>query len=199
MQTEPGKLQEFREYRRIAGVDQIGRRYFAMNAFDGILTMIGVLMGSLIARISDPFIVLYTGLTTSLAMGVSGFWGAYVTESAERKHELAELEHAMLRSLSHSKQARAGRFAVIVVSIIDGVSPLLAGFIVLIPFLLPTAQLSIRTTYLASLGIAMVLLFGLGVYLANIAKEGLIRSGLRMLFAGVLCVGLSVLLSTFGG
>ena len=35
------KLRQLNEYRRLAAIDEIGRRYLAMNAFDGILTMIG--------------------------------------------------------------------------------------------------------------------------------------------------------------
>lgn len=194
MASQSRRFQEYSEYRRIAGIDQIGRRYLAMNAFDGILTMIGVLMGSFIAGISDPFIVLYTGLATSVAMGISGFWGAYMTESAERKHELAELEQAMLRNLSQTKQARAGRFAVVVVSVIDGISPLVAGFIVVSPFLLPVSLLSMHVSYYVSLGIAMAMLFALGVFLAKVARENIVRSGVRMLFAGLACVGLSFLL-----
>ena len=65
---------------------EIARRYFAMNAFDGVLTIIGVLMGNLVAGVSSAQIVLSTGLTTSGAMGISGLWGAYLTESAERKN-----------------------------------------------------------------------------------------------------------------
>ena len=32
----------FQEYDDLANISEIGRRYFAMNAFDGILTIIGV-------------------------------------------------------------------------------------------------------------------------------------------------------------
>lgn len=198
MSVQSRKLQEYGEYRRIAGIDQIGRRYLAMNAFDGILTMIGVLMGSFIAGISDSLIIVYTGLATSVAMGVSGLWGAYMTESAERKHDLADLEQAMLRDMADTKQARAGRFAVIVVSIIDGLSPLIAGFLVIAPFLLPQSVISIHTCYYVSLGMAMALLFGLGAFLAKVAKESVIRAGIRMMFAGAVCVGLSFLLGCAG-
>lgn len=194
MASQSRRLEEFNEYRRIAGIDQIGRGHLAMNAFDGILTMIGVLLGSFIAGITDPFIVLYTGLATSVAMGISGFWGAYTTESAERKHELAELEHAMLRNLSQTKQARAGRFALVVASIIDGLAPLAAGLIIVSPFMLPASMLSMQVSYCLSLGIAIVMLLTLSVFLAKVARENIVRSGIRMLFAGLACVGLSFLL-----
>jgi predicted membrane protein (TIGR00267 family) len=188
------KLKEFSQYRRLSDLDKIGRRSFANNAFDGILTMIGVLMGSYIARISDPHIILYTGLATCLAMGVSGFSGAYMAESAERQNDLRQLEHAMLKDLQDTTQARAHRFAVIMVALIDGISPLISGTIVLLPFLLMNAEGSMQYSYIGSLGIAMVMLFGLGAFLAKVSKGSILRSGLRMILAGVACVLLSFLI-----
>lgn len=192
------RLAEFREYRRIASVDEIGRRYLAMNAFDGILTIVGVLMGSYIGGITQPRVVISTGLATCLAMGISGLWGTYMTESAERKRELRELEHAMLRDLGETKQARASRFAAIVVAVIDGLAPLISGMLVVMPFLLTSAWDDVRISYVASLGVAFVLLFALGVFLGKVAKENLVRSGLRMIVAGLACVGLSFLLNVKG-
>ena len=191
-------LKEIAEYRRIAEIDQIGRRYLAMNAFDGVLTMIGVLMGSYIGGIKEPRVVLYTGLATSLAMGISGFSGAYMTETAERKRDLQELEGAMLRDLGHTKQARAFNFAVLVVSVIDGLAPLVAGISVLAPFVFPGLLGDMKSNYFVALGIAFILLFGLGAFLAKIARENVVRSGLRMLVAGLACVLLSFLLGTNG-
>ena len=145
------RLQEFAEYRRIASIDEMGRRKFANNAFDGILTMVGVVMGSYVGGVREPRIIVSTGLATCMAMGISGFWGAYVTESAERKRELQDLEHAMLRDLGDTEQARASRFAAIVVSVIDGLSPLVAGMFVLLPFLFAGAWFAAGTSYVAAL------------------------------------------------
>jgi len=191
------KLREFGEYRRLAAVDEIGRRYLAMNAFDGILTMIGVVMGSYVAGVLEPRVVLATGLATSLAMGVSGLWGAYMTESAERQHELHDLEQAMLTDLHDTRQARASRFAVVVVAIIDGLAPLLAGAAVLVPFLF-AGWAGKETCYATSLGVALVMLFGLGAFLARVARTNLLRSGIRMIVAGLVCVVLSLLLNVSG-
>ncbi len=190
----PARLRELSEYRRIAAIDEIGRRYLAMNAFDGILTMIGVLMGSYLGGVKQPSVVLYTGLATSMAMGISGFSGAYMTESAERKLNMRQLEQAMLCDLSNTEQARASRFAVLVVSVIDGLSPLLAGSLVMLPFVLTGLWNDVALSYGASLVVAMVMLFTLGVFLAKVARENLLRSGLRMILAGAACVMLSFLL-----
>lgn len=78
-----------------------------MNAFDGVLTMIGVFMGNLAAGVTQSGIVLTTGLTTSIAMGVSGLWGAYLTETAERQRELDDLGHYTLSDLSDSRIGQA--------------------------------------------------------------------------------------------
>ena len=190
-----GRIEEFAEYRRLASIDEIGRRCFANNAFDGILTIIGVLMGSYVARVQEPYIIVSTGLATCMAMGVSGFWGAYMTESAERKHAMRKLEKALLRDLAETKQARASRFAVVVVSLIDGLSPLIAGGVVLLPFLLTGLLGGMQVSYIASLVTAMLLLFGLGAFLASVAKESILRSGVRMIAAGITCILLSLILN----
>jgi len=90
------QLERWREYTEIAEVGEIAGRYFAMNAFDGVLTIMGVLMGNLVAQVTETKVVIATGLSTSLAMGISGLWGSYLTESAERRREIDELEEQTL-------------------------------------------------------------------------------------------------------
>jgi predicted membrane protein (TIGR00267 family) len=191
----PTKLREFSEYRRIAEVDEIGRRVIANNGFDGVMTMIGVLMGSWVAGVQDPRIVVSTGLATCVAMGISGAWGSYMAESAERKHSMQDLEQAMLCDMSDTKQARASRFATIVIAALDGLSPLLSGMLVLLPFLLNRFWGDILYSYLAGLAMAMLALFGLGAFLATVARENVVRAGVRMIVAGAVCVALSLLLN----
>ena len=114
-------LDQANQYNNIANVGEIARRYFVMNAFDGILTIIGVLMGNMSAGVTNPNIVITTGLSTSIAMGISGLWGSYLTESAERKRDLDELSRSTLTDLNNSSIGRASRFAAVTVSIVDGI------------------------------------------------------------------------------
>ncbi|MBC7235678.1 MAG: VIT1/CCC1 transporter family protein [Chloroflexi bacterium] len=196
----PGLLNvgELAEYWRIAKVDEIGRRVVANNGFDGILTMIGVLMGSWVAGVQDARVVISTGLATCVAMGISGAWGAYMAESAERKHAMQELELALLRNLDGSQQARASRFAVVVIALLDGLSPLITGITALIPFFFGPLWGDITYTYVAGLALALMALFALGAFLATVAKENIIRAGVRMILAGVICVAISLLISAKG-
>ena len=187
-------LQQLQEYSDIAEIGGIARRYFAMNAFDGVLTIIGVLMGNYTAGVRAPAIVVSTGLATCVAMGISGLWGAYLTESAERKRGLDILENHTLTDLSGTKIGRASRAAVIIVALIDGLSPFAAALMVLSPFFFSAFLGDVTISYYSSLGMALVTLFALGAFLGRVSKESLILSGLKMIGAGLVCILLSYLL-----
>jgi predicted membrane protein (TIGR00267 family) len=188
------QLERFREYSEIADVAEIARRYFAMNAFDGVLTIIGVLMGNFVAKVQDPRVIVVTGLSTSLAMGISGLWGSYLTESAERRHEIDELEKQTLCDLQDTKIGKASRMAAVMVAVVDGLSPFLASVLVLVPFFLVGLLPSMAWSFYAAFAMALLTLFGLGLFLGRISKENLLLSGIKTVFAGTVCMALSYLL-----
>lgn len=181
-------------YSRLVSIGEIARRYFAMNAFDGVLTIIGVLMGNLTAGVEEARIVVSTGLATCVAMGVSGLWGAYLTESAERQRDLTELGGYTLTDLSDTRIGEASRAAVVIVAVVDGLSPFLAALVVLIPFFLVGLFPVIRWAYFTALGVALLALFGLGAFLGRISRQNLVVYGLKTLVAGVVSIGISFLL-----
>ncbi|MBC8448460.1 MAG: hypothetical protein H8D78_12000 [Chloroflexi bacterium] len=189
-------LRQLREYDNIAEIGEIARRYFAMNAFDGVLTIIGVLMGNYTAGVRTPAIVITTGLSTCVAMGISGLWGAYLTESAERKRDLDVLENHTLSDLSGTKIGRASRAAVIIVALVDGLAPFAAALMVLSPFFFISLLGDVTVSYYLSLGMALVTLFALGAFLGRVAKDSLILSGLKMIGAGLVAILLSYLLDS---
>jgi predicted membrane protein (TIGR00267 family) len=184
------RLEQWREYGKISEAGQIARRAFANNSFDGVLTMIGVVMGSFVVGVQESTVVLVTGLSTALAIGISGGWGAYLTESAERSHAVGELERLTLTDLHDTKIGKASRMAVVMVAAVDGLSPFLAALLVVIPFFLAPLLPSISYAYYASIGMALLALFGLGIYLGRISKRNLILSGVKTAVAGVICIAL---------
>ena len=188
----------FRQYSRIVSMGEIARRYFAMNAFDGVLTIIGVLMGNYTAGIRDARIVVSTGLATCVAIGISGLWGAYLTESAERKRELTELEEQTLSDLGDTSLGMASRMAVIVVAIVDGLAPFLAALFVLLPFFVTELFPSLEWVYGVAIAMAMLALFALGGFLGYISRQNMVLYGLRTLVAGVVSIGISLLLGGEG-
>lgn len=192
-------LLRWREYSELSGAGAIARRAFANNSFDGVLTMVGVVMGSFVVGVEDPKVVLVTGLSTAVAIGISGGWGAYLTESAERRHELAELERITLTDLHDSKIGKAARSAVVTVAAVDGLSPFLAALIVVIPFFFAPLMPSITYAFYASLGMALLALFGLGTYLATISEENKAAYGTKTAIAGIVCMALTLLMERMSG
>jgi predicted membrane protein (TIGR00267 family) len=191
-------IDRFRQFDRLVNFSEIARRYFAMNAFDGILTIIGVLMGNMTAGVKDPRIVVVTGMSTCVAMGVSGLWGAYLTESAEREREMDELSHLTLTDMNDTRVGRASKQAVVAVAVVDGLSPFLGALIVLIPFFFASLLPSINIAYYASIGMALLALFGLGIFLGVISRGRLIISGIRTVAAGLVSILISYLMGVEG-
>jgi predicted membrane protein (TIGR00267 family) len=188
------RREQILEADKIVGVRPIARRYFAMNAFDGVVTTIGIVMGSMVAGIEEGRIVLATGFVASVAMGISGFWGAYLTETAERHRSLDELERHTLTDLSGSSVGRASRLAVVVVTVVDGLSPFLGALVVLIPFLFARWIGDISSVYVASLATAVASLFALGAYLGHVSGERMWVYALKTSFAGLVAIGVGYLL-----
>jgi predicted membrane protein (TIGR00267 family) len=184
------KVATLRHYHRVAEVGEIARRYFAMNAFDGVLTTLGVLVGSYIGRAHSAHQVIAVGLGAAVAMGISGFYGSYLIERAERDRSLRELEDVTLSSLEDSDIAAASTYATIVIACVDGVSPFVAAAFVLLPFFI----ISLNAAYVVGVIVAFVELFALGLFLGRVSRQRLIWSGMKLAVAGVLCLALSALL-----
>jgi predicted membrane protein (TIGR00267 family) len=173
----------------------IARRYFIKNGFDGSMTALGIIVGSWIVGVDKPEIIVTAGLGACLAMGVSGLFGAYMTEKAERKRHLKTLETAMLTDLSNSIHDKASDFVSVYAAFIDGASPMLTAVIALIPFILTlTGMFVIWDAYIASFTLTLATLFSLGLYLGRIAKENIWLYGVQTVAAGILIVVIVLLL-----
>ena len=178
-------LSKVRLYVQITRVDEIARRYFVMNGFDGSMTTLGVILGSWILGNSDPRLVVMTGLGACFAMGVSGFFGSYMAERAESRRRLKMLEESLLSNLNDSLYEDASRFASLFAALINGLSSILTAIISLIPFLLVILNLLIIwDAYLISFAVTFAVLFLLGTYLGRIAEENVLVYGVEMLAAG---------------
>jgi predicted membrane protein (TIGR00267 family) len=164
-------IRKVRVYLHITKASGIARRYFVMNGFDGAMTIFGIVLGSWMAGVTKPQVVLLAGFGACLAMGVSGFFGAFMAEKAERERHLKDMEEATKNQVDPIHYD-AARFVVYYVALIDGLSPALTATISLTPFILAAIKIiSISNAYFASLALSMASLFLLGIYLGKIAKE----------------------------
>ena len=194
------KIEEWKRYYEISDVGTISRRYFVMNAFDGALTMLGVVIGAYIAGILEPLTIITAAISGSIAMGVSGMSGAYMTEKAERTKELKELQRAMVSNLENGLHHKSHQFATIFASLVDGASPAFAAMFVVSPFfLISYGIITVETAFFVTIALTLILLTILGIYLAKISDESMIKYGIQMLVVGLLTAFLCVISSILLG
>jgi predicted membrane protein (TIGR00267 family) len=194
------RLERWKMYAEISDTSTITRRVFTMNGFDGALTILGVSIGAYMSHIDDPSVLIMAGISGAFAMGISGFCGAYMAESAERAKEIKDMERALLKPLDEdSTHMEAAKFATNITAIVTALSPVTTGLIVLSPyFLANSGSISMDTAFIVSLLLAFAVLTGMGVYLAKVTHGNMLTHGLKMLAIGiavaVLCSGVSILL-----
>ncbi|MGQ9530604.1 MAG: hypothetical protein ACUVQX_05020 [Candidatus Bathycorpusculaceae bacterium] len=161
------------------------------------MTAFGIVLGSWIAKVSKPEIILLAGFGASLAMGFSGFFGAFMVENAERRRHLREMEGAT-RNKIDPIHYEAARFVTFYVALIDGLSPALTATISLMPFIFVLAELiSISNAYIISLALSLITLFLLGIYLGKVAKENGWLYGAAMLTVGAFTALIIFLIQLF--
>ncbi len=178
------RIDRYRNYMEATKAFEIARRLFVMNAFDGTLTIMGVVIGAYFSGVADAHAVITAGIAGSLAMGISGISGAYLAERAERKRDLKKLETAMLQNMDDTHYAKASEFASIVVAVVDGISPALSAAILVTPYFF-AADIGMQSAFYASLLLGLFVLFTLGIFLARISDEKPIASGIQMILVGI--------------
>jgi len=189
-------IDEVGEYMRVTRAQGILRRYFAVNAFDGAMTSLGVVIGAYIVGLSDPKHILGVILMGGFAMAVSGFSGTYLTERAERERDLNDLEGAMLVDLKNTIHGEASRYVSLFAALVDGAAPFFASIPSLIPFALSVYGLMPPgIAFPFSIASSLLTLFLLGVYLGRVSGENLVYSGLKMVAAGVAVALIALLLN----
>ncbi len=188
------RIERFQEYLEVSRAHEIARRLFVMNAFDGTLTIMGVVIGAHFSGVTEPRIVIVAGIGGSVAMGISGISGAYLAERAERKRDLKKLEMAMLQRLDGTQFARASEFASFVIAFVDGISPAISASILVIPYLF-VPMIRMDTAFYISLFLGLSELFTLGIFLARISDEKPLFSGIQMIIIGVITIVIVSLLA----
>jgi len=190
-------LRRVRRYNEIAEVGEIARRYLPMNAFDGVLTALGIVTGAFFAGVRDIPTLISVVAAASLSLGVSGFYGSYLSEQAERARELQDLEDATLHDLDKTDIGAASRYATFAVAVVAGLSSTLGGLVLCVglafyPLVGP------QTAFYLAWGAAVVELFLLGAFLSSVSRGRWIVSAVRLLLAGGVAFGLSLLLNVGG-
>lgn len=210
-------LKSWKEYSKISDLGIIARRKFFNNCFDGALTCAGIVSGIFVIFLSSdasqftPQTVIVTGFATALAIGISGLWGAFLSEEAERKKKVDDLKKDMAiieeekdenrnpsehkRKNNHNKKTlleKAENFATIVASLVDGGAPVLGSSLPLLPFFFGGTLTLMH--FISSYIILGALLVYLGNYLGKISGGGRVRYAMHLITAGIVTLGVSILL-----
>lgn len=176
--------------------EEYPRRYMVMNAFDGVMTVLGIVLGSQLLGGGHPAHILGAGVGASLAMGISGASGTYMAEMAEQERRIKELEEAMLRRLGDSVLGRAHKEAAVISALVDALAAFLAGLAVVSPYAAAVAGLlGEGAAFAASLTVSFAMLFILGVFLGRISRKSLLLSGLKAVGVGVATLLILILLN----
>ncbi|MCK4370376.1 MAG: hypothetical protein KAW03_04865 [Candidatus Lokiarchaeota archaeon] len=196
-------IQQWKQYSKMSDLGEISRRKFFNNCFDGALTCAGIVSGIFIiflggSSIFIPRNVITTGFATALAIGISGLWGAFLSEEAERKKKMLDMKKEMAiieeegdEKTDKSKKnkerekpllERAENFATIVASLVDGGAPVLGSSLPLIPFFFGSSLTIVH--FISSYCILIVLLIYLGIFLGKISGGGRFRYASHLVTAG---------------
>ena len=164
---------------------EIARRYFALNLFDGILTVLGFTVNYFFLGGRNPSVLLASGLIISIGMAISGLTSAMLVEYSELQKELNELEKALFRDLDGTHIARTKMATALMNTLVNAVAPILGALAVLFPILLTSIGLiGFTQAFELSLFLSMLSLFLLGVYLGKNAGSRPIVYGFTMVLAG---------------
>ena len=160
----------------------ITRRYFVTNGFDGALTMLGLMVGFHSSGNVTLPVAITACLSAAVALCMSGLSSAYLSEMAERKKELQDLEQALLSDLSKSDYGKASRFVPILVAMVNGLSPLGISLTIIVPVWLAERGMQLPfPPFLLAISIALFIIFLLGVMLGRLSNEFWLWTGLRTL------------------
>ncbi len=173
----------------ITGSSGIARRYMVVNGFDGALTMLGLIMGFYSSGEVSVKVAVSVCLGAAIALSISGVSSAYLSETAERRKALHDLEKAMIIKLETTEHGRASRLVPIMIALVNGLSPLLISVLIMLPLWLSSQQIPLPVDPMnASIGMAFTLIFLLGTYLGKIEHSFWLWSGIRaILIAALTC------------
>ena len=138
--------------------------------------------------------ILVIGLGVAVDLTTSGVWSVWEIERAEMRAEIQETENAMLTDLSDTRVERENMSGQIVNALMGGLGPLPGLVVPLSPFLFEGAAFTLYQATLASVAMAVGILFTFGAYMASISRQRWYVAGIRMRLAGIVVAVLNVFL-----
>jgi predicted membrane protein (TIGR00267 family) len=166
----------------LRGIDIVeGFQGVAFGTMDGLITIVGVVIGIATATDSSAIVVI-SGVVAGVANAFGNSIGFYASELAERAEHIHENQH--VSSMVETRRS----------TLLSFVSSLASMIVPVVPFaLLRDLQLAM----IVSLTVALATLFVLGALVGKLSRENLWRFGLRYALLGLAGAVLSFVVGGF--
>lgn len=181
-------IRQIRTLWNLSQAGEIARRYFVVNGFDGALTMLGILLGFYAGDPVPLRVVIGACLGGAIALGISGFTSAYLSETEERKKELKDLEASLVAPLDQSDYGRASQITPWIIASVNGLSPFLISLFIILPLWLEEWGVGLplwAEPFDTAIGFSFVAILLLGIFLGRISGAFWLWSGLRAVLIGL--------------
>lgn len=174
-------------------------RYIALGTLDGILAVMGVtLAASGVAGaggVAIPnYIIGLTGLSGGIALAMSNAFGSFIGERAEEVRNIRELEQKMMLDegkLDDTLIHKQAKKRVYMSMFTHGFSSFIGSFVPVVPFLVITSR---STAIITTIVFCFIALIFLGIYLARVSRESLLKTSIEIVIIGILISVVSYLI-----
>lgn len=158
-------------------------RYVILGTIDGILAVLGIIIG-LSSATKDGGIIVKAALGGGIALCLTNGIGSYLAETAVEYGKISSVEKAILQDLSDTKIEKMAKRNIIIDSIVHGGSSFVGSLIPMAPFVFGYTGISLYV----SIGLSLIALSALGMFSGKISGQGYLKSVVRMVFLGALVV-----------
>jgi predicted membrane protein (TIGR00267 family) len=158
-------------------------RYIILGTIDGILAILGIIIGLSSATL-DPGVIVKAALGGGIALCLTNGIGSYLAETAVEYGKLSVVEAALLQDLKDTKIEKLARHNIIVDSVLHGGSSFVGSLIPILPFIFIPDSMAIYV----SIGMALAALVVLGLFSGRISGQSYLKSIIRMVLLGAIVV-----------
>jgi predicted membrane protein (TIGR00267 family) len=158
-------------------------RYLILGTIDGLLAVLGIIIG-LAAATSNAEIIVKAALGGGIALCLTNGIGSYLAETAVEYGRISTVERAMLENLKDTHIEKQAKRKIVRDSIIHGGASFVGSIIPILPFLLIHDRIALYVSIL----LCAIVLVALGIYSGYVSSQSYIKSVVRMLGLGATIV-----------
>lgn len=174
-------------------------RYIALGTLDGVLAVMGVTLAASgvagVGGIEIPNVVIgLTGLSGGIALALSNAFGSFIGERAEEVRNIRELEQKMMLDegkLDDTVIHHQAKRRIYMSMFTHGFSSFIGSFVPVVPFLFLADRVSAVIVTIIFCFIALIVL---GLYLARVSRENILKICIEIVLIGVLISVVSFLI-----